>query len=65
MSLPLAVNCSILLQDRPVRERLTAVRAAGFAAVEFWWPFDSATPARGEVEEFVLGRKHVGGLWEQ
>jgi hydroxypyruvate isomerase len=48
-----AVNCSILLSGLPLRERLDTVRAAGFEAVEFWWPFPSATPGDAEVEAFV------------
>lgn len=48
-----AVNCSILLTHLPLRERLDAVRAAGFEAAEFWWPFPTATPGDAEVEAFV------------
>lgn len=48
-----AVNCSILLTRLPLRERLDAVRAAGFEAAEFWWPFATATPRDAEVEAFV------------
>lgn len=48
-----AVNCSILLTGLPLRERLDTVRAAGFEAVEFWWPFPTATPGDAEVEAFV------------
>lgn len=48
-----AVNCSILLTHLPLRERLDAVRAAGFEAVEFWWPFPTATPGDTEVAAFV------------
>jgi hydroxypyruvate isomerase len=52
---PLAyeVNCSILFTELPLLERPTAVREAGFDAVEFWWPFAVAVPADGEVEAFV------------
>lgn len=48
-----AVNCSIMMKDRPPRERLAAVRDAGFEAVEFWWPFATPAPGDGEVAEFV------------
>ncbi|WP_116947548.1 hydroxypyruvate isomerase family protein [Jiangella endophytica] len=48
-----AVNCSILLTRLPLRERLDAVRAAGFEAAEFWWPFPTATPGDAEIEAFV------------
>ena len=40
------VNCSILFTERPLLERPAAARAAGFDAVEFWWPF-AATGAAG------------------
>ncbi len=48
-----AVNCSIMMKDRPPEERLAAVREAGFEAVEFWWPFAEPVPAEAEVESFV------------
>ncbi|MFL1378752.1 MULTISPECIES: hydroxypyruvate isomerase family protein [unclassified Nocardiopsis] len=48
-----AVNCSIMMKDRPLEGRLSAVREAGFEAVELWWPFPTATPADAEVEAFV------------
>jgi hydroxypyruvate isomerase len=48
-----AVNCSIMLKDRPVASRLDAVRDAGVEAVEFWWPFATPTPTDAEVDTFV------------
>lgn len=33
-----AVNCSILFTDAPFLARFERARAAGFAAVECWWP---------------------------
>ena len=33
------VNCSMLFTELPLLERPGAARAAGFDAVEFWWPF--------------------------
>ncbi|MBO0980816.1 hydroxypyruvate isomerase family protein [Microbacterium sp. SD291] len=47
------VNASILLTELPLLERPAAVKAAGFDAVEFWWPFASAVPAQQEVDGFV------------
>jgi hydroxypyruvate isomerase len=35
------VNCSILFTELPLLKRPAAARAAGFDAVEFWWPFDN------------------------
>lgn len=45
-----AVNCSILLTDLPLLERPAAARAAGFDAVEFWWPFPDPVPTDREVD---------------
>lgn len=56
----LAVNCSILLNDRPVPERLRAVADAGFRAVEFWWPFPTATPSAGEMDAFAEDVRRSG-----
>ncbi len=52
---PLAyeVNCSILFTELPLLERPAAAKAAGFDAVEFWWPFPEAVPPDAEVEAFV------------
>ncbi|MGD0605253.1 MAG: TIM barrel protein [Streptosporangiaceae bacterium] len=47
------VNCSILFTERPLLQRPAAARAAGFDAVEFWWPFTEPVPADREVEAFV------------
>ncbi|MBF6333068.1 hydroxypyruvate isomerase family protein [Nocardia transvalensis] len=51
--LPYAVNLSILFTELPLLERPAAARKAGFDAVEFWWPFATATPAAAEVDAFV------------
>jgi hydroxypyruvate isomerase len=51
--LPFAVNCSILFPDLPVLDRASAAAAAGFTAVEFWWPFATATPDEAEIDAFV------------
>lgn len=52
-SLPYEVNCSILFTELPLLERPAAAKEAGFDAVEFWWPFETAVPAQGEVDDFV------------
>lgn len=54
------VNASILLTELPVLERPAAVKAAGFDAVEFWWPFATAVPAQAEVDEFVAAIRDAG-----
>ncbi|WP_026360980.1 hydroxypyruvate isomerase family protein [Amycolatopsis nigrescens] len=51
-SLHYDVNLSILFTELPVPERPAAARAAGFDAVEFWWPFDVAVPGDRAVSEF-------------
>jgi len=54
------VNASILLTDLPVNERPAAAKAAGFDAVEFWWPFATAVPAQQEVDAFVAAIQDAG-----
>jgi hydroxypyruvate isomerase len=46
------VNCSILLTELPLLERPAAAKAAGFDAVEFWWPFETSVPADSEITKF-------------
>ena len=54
------VNCSILLTDLPLLERPAAAKAAGFDAVEFWWPFDTSVPADRDVDAFVRAVEDAG-----
>ncbi|MFH8366770.1 TIM barrel protein [Streptomyces sp. NPDC018031] len=45
------VNLSILFTELPLLERPAAAAAAGFDAVELWWPWiDSPTPAQAELD---------------
>ncbi|MFG2400852.1 TIM barrel protein [Streptomyces lydicus] len=45
------VNLSILFTELPLLERPAAARAAGFTAVELWWPWvDAPVPERAELE---------------
>jgi hydroxypyruvate isomerase len=55
-----AVNCSILFTELPLLERPAAARAAGFDAVEFWWPFAEAVPADADVDTFVAAVREAG-----
>lgn len=61
-----AVNCSILFTELPLLERAAAARAAGFEAVEFWWPWpESPVPSGDEVDAFCrsiedAGVRHIG-----
>ncbi|ASN54069.1 hydroxypyruvate isomerase family protein [Sinomonas sp. R1AF57] len=54
------VNCSILLTELPLLERPAAVKAAGFDAVEFWWPFAEAVPADKDVDAFIAALENAG-----
>lgn len=54
------VNCSILLTDLPLLERPAAAKAAGFDAVEFWWPFQESVPAEKDIEAFVRAIEDAG-----
>ncbi|MFF8532643.1 TIM barrel protein [Streptomyces sp. SAS_267] len=45
------VNLSILFTELPLLERPAAAAAAGFTAVELWWPWvGSPTPERSELD---------------
>ncbi|MFJ8586608.1 TIM barrel protein [Streptomyces sp. NPDC093595] len=45
------VNLSILFTELPLLERPAAAAAAGFTAVELWWPWiETPTPARSELD---------------
>ncbi|TFB46972.1 hydroxypyruvate isomerase family protein [Cryobacterium tagatosivorans] len=50
--MPYTVNCSILLTELPLLQRPAAAKAAGFDAVEFWWPFPTSVPTDAEVDAF-------------
>ncbi|POH59224.1 hydroxypyruvate isomerase family protein [Arthrobacter glacialis] len=54
------VNCSILLTELPLLERAAAAKAAGFDAVEFWWPFASSVPSDAEVAAFERSITEAG-----
>lgn len=46
-------NCSLLFTEHPVLARPAAARAAGFDAIEFWWPFAEPVPGDRDVDLFV------------
>ncbi|MGW5684682.1 hydroxypyruvate isomerase family protein [Nonomuraea sp. NPDC003754] len=54
------VNCSILFTQLPLLERPAAAKAAGFDAVEFWWPFDTAVPDDRQVDAFIDAIRNAG-----
>ncbi|MEU5259079.1 TIM barrel protein [Amycolatopsis sp. NPDC021455] len=59
-SLPYVANLSILFKEVPLPERAAAAREAGFTDVEYWWPFDTAVPARDEADGFVRSLEEAG-----
>jgi len=59
-SLPYLVNCSLMFTEEPLLRRPAAARAAGFSAVEFWWPFATPVPADREVDAFVAAVSEAG-----
>lgn len=54
------VNCSILFTGSPLLQRPQLAKDAGFDAVEFWWPFDTATPDDADVDAFVSAIRDAG-----
>jgi hydroxypyruvate isomerase len=54
------VNCSILFTELPLLERPAAAKAAGFEAVEFWWPFDEYVPRDKDADAFVSAIRDAG-----
>ncbi len=59
--LPYAVNCSLLFTEVALLERPAAARAAGFDAVEFWWPWpDQPVPGDADVDAFVRAVRDAG-----
>lgn len=54
------VNLSILFTELDLFQRPAAAKAAGFDAVEFWWPFPAAVPPDAEVDRFVRAVEDAG-----
>lgn len=55
-----AVNLSMLFPDRPVQERAALAAAAGFDAVESWWPWVDPVPSSRDVDAFVRSLDDAG-----
>lgn len=53
-------NLSMLFTEVPLLERPAAAAAAGFDAIEFWWPFSVAVPDDAQVDEFVRAVTDAG-----
>jgi hydroxypyruvate isomerase len=58
--LPYAANCSLLFTEVELLERPAAARAAGFDAIEFWWPWPDPVPPDAEIEGFVAAVRDAG-----
>src|SRR5215217_9765209 len=60
-SLPYAANCSMLFTEVPLLERPAAAAAAGFNAIEFWWPWpDQPVPDDREIDQFISAVRDSG-----
>ena len=59
-SLPYLANCSLLFTEEPLLRRPAAAHAAGFSAVEFWWPFPVPVPSDREVDTFTASIADAG-----
>jgi hydroxypyruvate isomerase len=54
-------NCSLLFTEHPLLRRPAAAKAAGFNAVEFWWPWpDRPVPADADLDAFVAAIGDAG-----
>jgi hydroxypyruvate isomerase len=59
--LPYAANCSLLFTEVELLQRPAAARAAGFDAIEFWWPWPhQPVPADAETDEFIAAVRDAG-----
>lgn len=59
--LPYAANCTFLFTEVDLLERPAAARAAGFDAIEFWWPWpDQPVPPDTEIDKFVAAVRDAG-----
>jgi hydroxypyruvate isomerase len=59
--LPYAANCSLLFTEVELLERPAAAHAAGFDAIEFWWPWpDQPVPPGAKIDRFVAAVRDAG-----
>jgi hydroxypyruvate isomerase len=59
--LPYAANCSLLFTEVELLERPAAAHAAGFDAIEFWWPWpDQPVPPAAKIDRFVAAVRDAG-----
>jgi hydroxypyruvate isomerase len=58
-------NCSIMFTEHPLLRRPAAAKAAGFDAIEFWWPWpDQPVPGDAEADAFVRAVREFEELAE-
>jgi hydroxypyruvate isomerase len=53
-------NISLMFGEIPFERRPAAAAAAGFRAIECWWPFATARPAPRDVDGFVASVADAG-----
>jgi hydroxypyruvate isomerase len=54
-------NCSIMFTEHPLLRRPAAAKAAGFDAIEFWWPWpDQPVPGDADADAFVRAVREAG-----
>jgi hydroxypyruvate isomerase len=59
--LPYAANCSLLFTEVELLQRPAAARAAGFDAIEFWWPWpQQPVPTDAETDAFIAAVRDAG-----
>jgi hydroxypyruvate isomerase len=59
--LPYAANCSLLFTEVELLQRPAAARAAGFEAIEFWWPWPhQPVPADAETDALIAAVHDAG-----
>jgi hydroxypyruvate isomerase len=54
------VNLSILFTELPLLERPAAAAAAGYQAIELWWPFSGPTPPDAELDALAEAIERAG-----
>jgi hydroxypyruvate isomerase len=59
--LPYAANCSLLFTEVELLQRPAAAHAAGFDAIEFWWPWPhQPVPTDAETDAFIAAVRDAG-----
>jgi hydroxypyruvate isomerase len=59
--LPYAANCSLLFTEVELLQRPAAAQAAGFDAIEFWWPWPAdPVPPDAEIDRFMAAVSDAG-----